>query len=133
MTGAHSSCRALSEHIRILVYSGDVDGCVPTHGTETFFLRALGMDVAQRWAPWRCENDDGHFVKAGYHEKFGGTKHGLDFVTVNGAGHMVPQYKPREAYTFMRRWLRGEELAAEHGVAARRQETVLAQRLQVAV
>lgn len=105
---------------------------MPTHGTETFFLRALGMKVTQRWAPWQCDNDDGHFGKAGYHEKFGGTKHGIDFVTVNGAGHMVPQYKPREAFTFMRRWLNGDELGERRSVAATRRETVVAQHLQVA-
>jgi len=29
----------------------------------------------------------------------------LDFVTVRGAGHMVPQYKPRETYTMLDKFL----------------------------
>jgi carboxypeptidase C (cathepsin A) len=103
-------CRRLSDKIRVLVYSGDVDSCVPTHGTETFFLRSLGMEVVEPWTPWRCDNEEGHSTKAGYHEKFGGTKHGIDFLTINGAGHMVPQYKPQEALTFMNRWLHGRSL-----------------------
>lgn len=83
---------------------------MPTHGTETFFLRTLGLNVTSTWAPWQCENEDGHRARAGYHEKFGGTKHGIDFVTFNGAGHMVPQYKPVEALALMKRWLAGASL-----------------------
>jgi Serine carboxypeptidase len=49
-------------------------------------------------------------MKAGYHEKFTGTKHGIDFVTFNGAGHMVPQYKPKEALALITRWLAGDSL-----------------------
>jgi Serine carboxypeptidase len=52
-------------------------------------------------------------MKAGYHEKFTGTKHGIDFVTFNGAGHMVPQYKPVESLALLSRWLADEDLKEE--------------------
>ena len=58
----------------MLIYSGDVDPCVPTWGSEHFFLRTLGQPVSQPWAPWKCENEDGFVMKAGYHMQFGGTK-----------------------------------------------------------
>ena len=41
----------------MLIYSGDVDSCVPTHGTESYFLRKLNLTVTDHWAPWRCENE----------------------------------------------------------------------------
>ena len=104
------ACRWLSDRIKVLIYSGDVDSCVPTLGTESYFLRTLDLTVSQRWAPWKCENEDGHYARAGYYEKFGGTKHGIDFVTFNGAGHMVPQYKPVEALALMKRWLEGSSM-----------------------
>lgn len=105
--------RRLSDRIRVLIYSGDVDGCVPTHGTETFFLRSLGLNVTEPWAPWSAYTATGSYVKAGYRELFGGTRHGIEFVTFNGAGHMVPQYRPSQSLTLMRRWLDGEATVQE--------------------
>lgn len=87
----------------VLIYSGDVDGCVPTWGTETLFLRTLGMDITTPWAPWGTVAENGNWCKAGYHEMFGGTAQGIDFVTFNGAGHMVPLYKPAEMFTILSR------------------------------
>ena len=104
-------CRWLSDHIRVLVYSGDVDGCVPTWGTEHFFLSQLGMPIEHSWTPWKCENEDGFMMKAGYNMQYGGTKHGVHFATVNGAGHMVPQYKPVEALALISRWLAHKPLS----------------------
>ena len=95
--------RELSEKIRVLIYSGDVDGCVPTHGTETFFLRTLGMNITSPWKPWLAPDVNGNYIKAGYVEKFGGTKHGIEFCTFNGAGHMVPTFKPAESLAMLRR------------------------------
>lgn len=104
------ACRWLSENIRMLIYSGDVDGCVPTWGTEHFFLGKLGMPISEPWTPWKCKNEDGFVMKAGYHMKLGGTMYGIDFATINGAGHMVPQYKPAEMQSLITRWLSGKSL-----------------------
>jgi Serine carboxypeptidase len=111
--------RWLSDRVRVLIYSGDVDGCVPTFGTETFFLRSLGMDIESAWQPWRARAMSGRLVRAGYHEKFGGTRHGIDFITFAGAGHMVPQYKAPESLAVLRRWLSDSSLLDDERVPAR--------------
>lgn len=75
---------------KILIYSGDTDGCVPFVGTEEW-TRALGYNVTNDWHQWLARPDDVHGPhKAGYAVTFDN----FQFVTVNGAGHMVPQYQP---------------------------------------
>ena len=125
-----TACRWLSDRIRVLIYSGDVDSCVPTHGTETFFLRTLNMTEEQAWRPWLCDNEHGFYARAGYHKKFGGTKHGIDFMTVNGAGHMVPQYKPMQALTMMSRWLDNSSLRIGDLSSGHKDGTTNAERLR---
>lgn len=74
----------------ILIYSGDTDGCVPYVGTEEW-TRGLGYNVTKEWHQWLAKPDDVHgFHKAGYAVQF----ENFQLVTVNGAGHMVPQYQP---------------------------------------
>jgi len=75
---------------QILIYSGDTDGCVPHVGTEEW-TRGLGYNVTKEWHQWFARPDDVHGLhKAGYAVNF----QNFQFVTVNGAGHMVPQYQP---------------------------------------
>jgi serine carboxypeptidase-like clade 1 len=71
----------------ILIYSGDTDGCVPYVGTEEW-TRNLGFNVTKDWHQWFAKPDDVHGMhKAGYAVNF----NSFQFVTINGAGHMVPQ------------------------------------------
>ena len=34
----------------------------------------------------------------------------FDFLTIRGSGHMVPLFKPKEAFLFMEKWVKNEEL-----------------------
>lgn len=72
----------LKNKIKIMIYSGDTDGCVPTWGTKQW-IEELGWDVTQ---PWRPLYTDGQVT--GYAENYAG----LDFYTVKGVGHMAPQW-----------------------------------------
>ncbi|CAN6242191.1 unnamed protein product [Urochloa humidicola] len=86
---------------RVLIYSGDHDLCVPFTGTEAW-VKSIGYQVADRWRPWYYGNQ-----VAGYTQ---GYDHNLTFLTVKGAGHSVPEYKPKEALAFYSRWLAGKRI-----------------------
>lgn len=75
----------LIEKYPILIYSGDVDGCVPFVGTEKW-TRDLGFPVVDDWHQWLSKPDETHSMhKAGYAVTFDK----FQFITINGAGHMV--------------------------------------------
>ena len=80
---------------RIMVYYGDVDAAVPYNGGERWTVN-LGYPILEQWRPWTI---DGKQAMAGYVQIFStnDTKYNFTYVTVRGAGHMVPQYKPKEA------------------------------------
>ncbi|KAH6814435.1 serine carboxypeptidase-like 20 [Perilla frutescens var. frutescens] len=85
-----------SRGYRALIYSGDHDMCVPFTGSEAW-TRSLGYKTIDEWRPW--------FVKgqvAGYTQ---GYDNNLTFLTIKGAGHTVPEYKPPEALEFYTRFL----------------------------
>ncbi|KAL9248282.1 hypothetical protein vseg_021623 [Gypsophila vaccaria] len=87
-----------AQGFRALIYSGDHDLCVPYTGTQAW-TSSLGYQVTDEWRPWFSNNQ-----VAGYHQ---GYEHNLTFLTIKGAGHTVPEYKPREAFDFFSRWLDG--------------------------
>lgn len=86
---------------RALIYSGDHDMCVPYTGSQAW-TSSLGYKTLDEWRPW-TSNDQ----VAGYLQ---GYDHNLTFLTVKGAGHTVPEYKPREALDFYGRWLEGKPI-----------------------
>ena len=47
--------------------------------------------------------------RAGYVKNYG--VNNFTFATVQGAGHLVPTYKPKFALTMLTKWLKGEPLA----------------------
>lgn len=89
----------------ILIYSGDTDGCVPYVGTEEW-TRNLGFNVTKDWHQWFARPDDVHGLhKAGYAVNF----EKFQFVTINGAGHMVPQYQPGFSLELFKKFLNNEK------------------------
>lgn len=86
---------------RALIYSGDHDMCVPFTGTEAW-VESLGYQVVEEWRPWIS-----NYQIAGYTQKYA---KGLTFLTIKGAGHTVPEYKPRESLDFYSRWLQGQSI-----------------------
>jgi carboxypeptidase C (cathepsin A) len=100
--------KALShEHaLNIMIYSGDDDSVCATAGTQTW-LWGLGVPALSTnwtWTPWQVDHQT-----AGYLTKFnvgtGGAK--FTFVTVHGAGHEVPAYRPKEALAMFQSYLNG--------------------------
>lgn len=94
----------LMQQYQMLIYSGDTDGCVPYVGTEAW-TRDLGYSVVADWHQWFSKPDMEHAShKSGYavtYDKF-------QFVTVNGAGHMVPEYQPGFALHMFEKFLANE-------------------------
>lgn len=75
-------------HIKILIYTGDCDGAVPFTGTRQW-ISDLNLTAKVPFQPWFYDGQ-----VAGFIEQF----YGLDYVTIKGAGHMVPQDKPGPAH-----------------------------------
>eukprot|EP01012_Entosiphon_sulcatum_P037580 TRINITY_DN482_c0_g2_i1.p2 TRINITY_DN482_c0_g2~~TRINITY_DN482_c0_g2_i1.p2 ORF type:complete len:436 (-),score=108.95 TRINITY_DN482_c0_g2_i1:73-1380(-) len=90
----------------IVVYSGDTDGCVPYTGTE-HWINSLNLPLAKGtdWQVWTYDMPDGQQV--GGHVTY---YQGLTFVTVRGAGHMVPQYAPEAALHMVQKTITGNPL-----------------------
>ena len=87
--------------LNILVYSGDNDGVCATIGTQNW-IWDLGYEVAGR--KWRKYEVDGQV--GGYLTQWKDTN--LGFLTIHGAGHEVPTYKPGVALDMFTRYLAGE-------------------------
>ena len=87
--------------LRIMIYSGDVDGSVPFIGTRKW-IKLLNMEMKQDHTQWYLDDQ-----VAGWFEVYSG----LTFVTVRGAGHMVPQYKPPQALKMINSFLFNSPLA----------------------
>ena len=85
--------------IKILKFSGDTDGAVPTYGSERW-IRDLGWDTKGEWAPWIVNNQ-----VAGYNKFYDG----LTFVTIHGVGHMAPQWKREEVTRLITGFIHDEE------------------------
>ena len=94
---------------RILIYSGDTDACVPTWGTLDW-VDSLNLTVARPWRQWSAPHlDRPGAQRAGYVIEY--AANGFTLATVQGAGHMVPTFKPHFAAAMMQRWLAREPLA----------------------
>eukprot|EP00054_Salpingoeca_dolichothecata_P015795 m.91549 g.91549 ORF g.91549 m.91549 type:complete len:465 (-) comp21661_c0_seq1:64-1458(-) len=102
--------KELANKYRILIYSGSVDGCVPFVGSEEW-TRSLGFKISKDWHPWHTESTGTvkSTIRGGYAINYV-TDSGLpfSFITVAGAGHLVPQHKPHAAYDMVTKFLQNE-------------------------
>ncbi|XP_031382927.1 serine carboxypeptidase 1-like [Punica granatum] len=90
-----------SQGYRALIYSGDHDRVIPFTGTQAW-TRSLGYKIVEQWRSWLSNKQVAGYLQA--YDK------NLTFLTIKGAGHMVPQYKPMEALDFYSRWLDGKPI-----------------------
>ncbi|KAF9617339.1 hypothetical protein IFM89_035320 [Coptis chinensis] len=86
--------------LRIWVFSGDTDSVVPVTATR-FSLSHLNLTVKTRWYPWYSGGQ-----VAGWTEVY----KGLTFATVRAAGHEVPLFQPKRAFSLFQAFLAGKEL-----------------------
>lgn len=95
--------------IRVLIYNGDADACVPYIGNEEWIsdLESTGaLTESQPWRPWFTRDTR---TPAGYLTKYSvpGSSQTFEFQTIRLAGHMVPEYQPEAAFTMISRFLSG--------------------------
>uniref|UniRef100_UPI00398E8AF3 lysosomal protective protein n=1 Tax=Pristiophorus japonicus TaxID=55135 RepID=UPI00398E8AF3 len=79
--------KLLGKGLRVLVYNGDTDMACNFLG-DHWFVQSLNQQKTVNYQPWIHNNQI-----AGFYEKYGD----LTFLTVKGAGHMVPQWAPARA------------------------------------
>merc|ERR1711871_1256865 len=110
--------------IRVLIYNGDADSCVPYIGNEegtTGMVEKGVVTESSPWHPWYSSSSDSS--PSGYATNYDVVSEGKDndessdnanagprfaFVTIRLAGHEVPHYTPRAAYALFTRFLSGE-------------------------
>jgi len=81
---------------RILVYSGDTDSAVPFLSTQRW-IDCLELPQKSPYSYWH------------YDGEIAGTVHALrwlTYVTIRGAGHMVPFYSPILGFEFFSNWIK---------------------------
>ena len=109
---------------RVLIYSGDTDGIVPTLASHRWVNNAPGLELTVGWRSWKDSSGqlagfteihtlvDGKSKsnkRKGANESTGNSG-SLVFATVRGAGHMVPRYQPERAFDMVARFLNDEPL-----------------------
>lgn len=110
---------------RVLVYEGDSDACglqtapiedvwVPFFGNGTGEWTPfgqlddyLGLSLTQSWRPFGV-SPTGRKVQAGF--VMGWNNDQVRFVSIRGAGHLAPLYRPSAAFTMMKAFVRNESL-----------------------
>ena len=99
----------LLQRYSAVIYNGDFDTCVPFTQNEewtSMLAKEEGYRELLPWQPWpqHAEGRAAGYVRT--HATGKGTNFTL--LTVKGAGHMVPTYKPKQAYDFLQRFLSGQ-------------------------
>merc|ERR1711988_1170853 len=77
---------------RGLVYNGDVDMAC-NFLMDEWFVDSLKQKIIEPYRAWHYKAKDGSNQVAGFAKHF----RNINFVTIKGAGHMVPSDKPRPA------------------------------------
>ena len=82
--------------------NGDTDPAITSFAAQNWTSH-MGFTELHHWKPWTVDNCQ---RMGGYVTRYVGN---FDFLTIRGAGHMVPTYKPEASFTFLKSWLDGED------------------------
>mmetsp|Transcript_23588 Transcript_23588/g.67441 ORF Transcript_23588/g.67441 Transcript_23588/m.67441 type:complete len:465 (-) Transcript_23588:86-1480(-) len=94
----------LIRNIKVTIYNGDSDVSIPYTGDEAW-TQAMGYAVKAPWHAWTYGGDQ----VAGYATVY---EHDFAFVTVKGAGHLMPEDAPEQGFELIRRVLSLEGFGA---------------------
>lgn len=96
----------LQDNRRVLVYSGDVDGVVPTLASWRWVQSVQGKRTVDNWRPWLSSTGQ----IGGWTMRWAAGGGQLVFATVRGAGHMVPAFQPLRAFELFYSFLHNRSL-----------------------
>ncbi|KAK7291728.1 hypothetical protein RIF29_07102 [Crotalaria pallida] len=99
----HANIEGGNANVTWKVCNGDADGRVPVIGTR-YCIEALGLPLKSSWRTWYHDNQVGGRIVE---------YEGITYVTVRGAGHLVPLNKPSEALSVIHSFLTGDHLPAK--------------------
>lgn len=91
----------IAANLRMLVYSGDVDGIVPVTGTRAWLDQLSAASTTNTWRPYTVSGQVGGYVEE---------RQGLTFATVRNAGHMVPYTQQERALHIFSNFIAGNPL-----------------------
>jgi len=91
-------------HIKMFVYSGDVDAIVPYWGSRQW-ISTMNLPITKPWRMWLTPDDK---QAGGFVQEYSSGK--LTFITVRDAGHMVPRTQPKRAYHMINFIVNGDPL-----------------------
>jgi hypothetical protein len=92
---------ALIANMRVLIFNGDWDACVPYTDNEAW-TEGMGLKVADDWHPWMYGGQVG-----GYATRYFGPNN-FTFITIKGGRHEVPETAPEQSSEMLRRLLAHE-------------------------
>lgn len=90
--------------IRVLIYSGDHDMLIPYIGTLEW-IKSLNLSTIDTWRPWYVDSQVGGYTESYTCQDCHFGNYIMTFATVKGGGHTAPEYRPKEAYAMIKRWL----------------------------
>jgi serine carboxypeptidase-like clade 1 len=105
---------SLAKRLRVLIYNGDADACVPYKGNEEWIDGLENQSVLatkEAWRPWFTGDASGTRAPAGYVTSYsvaGAPDKDFSFLTIRLAGHMVPTFQPKASLAFFERFLAAE-------------------------
>lgn len=98
--------KALNHKLRVMVYNGDIDMACNFLGDE-WFVDSLHADTTKSRSMWYYQDENDSKQVAGFFKAF---DH-LTYVTIRGAGHMVPSDKPRPALKMFINFVQNQPMA----------------------
>eukprot|EP00938_MAST-03A_sp_MAST-3A-sp1_P004345 g4345.t1 len=107
----------LDKNIPLLIYNGLRDTAVPWIGALRWIPRVVGTNASSSRRLWGCHDGDS-FLKGGHVTTYKGGL--LTFVTVEGAGHLVPSERPKLAFAMISSFLRGDAMPTYEGASCQR-------------
>merc|ERR1712086_83080 len=89
--------------LQMLIYNGDADYILSHMGNNAWINHGLNLTKSSEWTAWKGSDKQ----VAGYFEEYKTAGLPLTFLTVKGAGHMVPKDRPRHALDMLSKFLGG--------------------------